>query len=385
MIRLAFVASAIILTAALLGAQQQPPAGAPNATNIQQKREQVQTALRDWLGFDPDLEKDFGKAGFDVLEKRSAAVGEQAAAYLRVRSEYEKALADDLNVRIGWLDAAVQQPRVDAILTSVRTQQAFLGAAGNALNKSIDAFLADTDKGIVLLRQALEKERAALTRIQMSLSDRQKQLEDLKVACGSANTARSVMRQDYDSLLKDLLDQRQQDAQDVTIWNNYYGKLAAAARGPVRPGFITRTPATETPVRPPVANPTAPAVPPSPPAGARWVGTWSFPLANGIYSGEQPEFCDVIIREENGTLIGMLYARFRLAKNNQSDPIVRFEFSGKVQTARGQAFEFRSADGYNGTIELLPGTDDNSIEVNWYRGPQPNRIQNSDVLLVKRP
>jgi hypothetical protein len=163
-------------------------------------------------------------------------------------------------------------------------------------------------------------------------------------------------------------------------WAEYYRKIGEGAQGPA-------TPITEAqPGAPPaVLNNPVPAPPSITPLPlARYVGAWTYPPANGLFHGAQPEFFDVLVNEENGHATGTAFARFKLPPGSNGDPVLRFDFAGDFQPSRRQVFNLVTAEGAKGTIELIPGSAFNLLEVNFQTEAKPGKVRQADVVLVKK-
>jgi hypothetical protein len=149
------------------------------------------------------------------------------------------------------------------------------------------------------------------------------------------------------------------------------------------------TPATTTPaphVEAAAAKTTPPAVAPKPAppkAPSRFVGAWSYPLNDGLYHGSQPEVVEIVIQETNGRLSGTAYARFKSSPTEPSRTL-RFQFGGDLRAGRTQAFGLDTVDGTRGTVELIPGTSPNLLELNFRTAPENGSGQTGNMILVKR-
>ncbi len=117
---------------------------------------------------------------------------------------------------------------------------------------------------------------------------------------------------------------------------------------------------------------------------SRYVGAWTFVPANALYHGPQPEFMDLVVRDNDGRAEGTLFARFKLPWGGATDPVVRFDFSGDFKNARNQVFNVETGDGSKGTIELIPGPAFNLLEVNFQAQPKSGKIRQANVVLVKK-
>jgi hypothetical protein len=177
-----------------------------------------------------------------------------------------------------------------------------------------------------------------------------------------------------------LKDAAAETAREAEAWAEYYRKLGEGAQGDAKP--ITQVPAGVAPAN--LANP-APAPPTVTPVPlARYVGAWTFPQANGLFHGAQPEFIDVLVYEDNGRAAGTVVARFKLPAGSTGDPVLRFDFSGNFQPTRTQVFNLVTTDGAKGTIELIPGPAFNLLEVNFQTEPNPGKIRQANAVLVKK-
>jgi hypothetical protein len=103
---------------------------------------------------------------------------------------------------------------------------------------------------------------------------------------------------------------------------------------------------------------------------------------NSIFLGLEPEFVDLVVHDEKGTLSGTLYGRFKVASG--TDPVVRFDFTGPIQNARNQSLTLTTGDGTLGTIELIPGPAFNLLEVNFTMGAGAGKVRQANFILVKK-
>jgi hypothetical protein len=131
---------------------------------------------------------------------------------------------------------------------------------------------------------------------------------------------------------------------------------------------------------PQVIEPAPPAAPPPPPP--RFTGGWSYP-SNGRFYGAEPEFVELAIREDNGHLMGGLSVRFKPASGGGSE-LLQFGFSGDLRSASIQTFSLETKNGDRGTIELIPGSAPNTLEVNFHTRHSDGRTQSGNMILVKR-
>jgi len=147
------------------------------------------------------------------------------------------------------------------------------------------------------------------------------------------------------------------------------GVIAPAAAAPAEP--IGSTEATQP--KPSIASR----------GSASLVGTWTYPVIGGLYHGQQPEFAEMVVQDQNGHLSGTLFARFKLQAGNTGDPVVRFSFSGDFRNIRIQMFHLLTSDGAQGTVELIPGPGSNLLEVN-FQTESTSPMRRGNMMLVKK-
>jgi hypothetical protein len=125
----------------------------------------------------------------------------------------------------------------------------------------------------------------------------------------------------------------------------------------------------------------APSVTPLP--LVRYTGDWIFPQ-KGMSHGTQPEFVDLVVREDNGRCDGRMVARFLLPPGSAGDPVLRFEFSGDFKNSARQTFALTTSDGATGTIDLIPAGAFNLLEINVQIAANPGKVRQANVMLIKK-
>jgi hypothetical protein len=290
--------------------------------------------------------------------------------------------------------------------------QQIVSTESQVVATAITSFANDPDRGIQQLRQAMERERAALTALTGAISDRQMAETKTIQASVAVERARTKAGDEYAKLSFGLAQSAGQIDKETSAWASYYQKLAAGAAGapttqsavtpapppaPVARAIVAPAPApppASTPPAPPPAAPAAPStssatasatssqVPPVP--LARYVGGWTFPTINGQYFGTQPEFIDLVVHEEKGHVTGTLYGRFKLPSGSTGDPVLRFDFEGQWQSTPTQTFALMTGDAAKGTIDLIPGPAFNLLEVNFQTEPKLNKVRLGNFILLKK-
>jgi hypothetical protein len=329
-----------------------------------------QEARQNWRKADPDLERDAATAGATVGARADkAAAG--AAKYFSARKAALGSLAADAGQRASAVEALNLTP--DAMLN----MQAYLTGQTTTLAASIETIARDPDRGIQQLRQALERERAAVAALSAGTKEVQKAREAVAQTVSSAEQARLQVVDLYQKLAASLKQSAQLTEQSGTAWAGYYRSLSDAARSAAVP-VTSSVPEPNSPV--PVA--VARNIPPVP--LSRYVGAWTYPTVGAHFHGAEPISAELVMHEENGRGGGTLSARFKLAPGNAGDSVVRLDFAGAFQGARTQRFAVTTSNGAKGTLELIPGPAFNLLEVNFTTDEKPGTISQANFLLVKK-
>jgi hypothetical protein len=345
-----------------------------SAALAQQGREAQQQARQNWRQTDPNLERDAATAGA-TLGARADKAAAEAAKYFAARKAYLESLAADAGQRASAVDALNVAPE------TAPNMETYLGGQTTTLGASIETIARDPDRGIQQLRQALERERAAVAALSAGSKDVQKAQEAVAQAASSAEQARVQTLELYQKLAASLKQSAQITEQSGTAWASYFRSLSDAARSAAVPMTSSAPgPASPVAVVPPAAVArNIPLVPLS-----RYVGAWTYPTVGAHYHGAQPLSAELVVREENGRAGGTLSARFKLPPGNAGDPEVRFDFEGTFQGSRDQRFAVTTSDGAKGTLELIPGPAFNLLEVNFSTDAKPGMVRQANFLLVKK-
>ncbi len=352
-------------------------------------RAAYQAAYRDWRAADPNLERDSATAGA-TLGARADQVAAEAAKYFGARKAYLDGLAADAEQRAAALEAVPAPPAFEGNPSGYAASQRATIAA------SIDAIANDPDRGIQRLRQSLERERAALLALSSALADTQNGTGLVERTGANAEQARDKVAQHYRSLTAGLQQTALATGQEGTRWADYYRALSEGARaGAMAPAdapvVTSAAPRIITEPAPAAVGNPAPALRTRSVAAlplSRYVGSWIYPTVGAQHHGAEPESVDMTVRENNGHAQGTLSVRFRLAANRSADAVVSFDFEGAFQATRNQSFPLVTAIGAKGTVELIPGSAFNLLEVSFtveeQPGDQPGVIRQGNFLLIKK-
>lgn len=332
----------------------------------QSPRDSYRTAYAQWHQADPNLERDAATgqgAAVAGFAQRAEKVARAATAYGTARASF---LRNASHQDIGSL-ATPFQPELE--LLPSRDLQSFVQAETKTVDANIKRFENDRDPGIVQWRQALERERVALAALGNAIEERKAATAKATAATGvieaSVKAANVQFAQCNTAIgqAANILDQ------ETSAWAEYYTQLAKAATAPAPPPTPVGVPQPQVTTGVPLI---------------RYTGTWSFPDTNGIFSGVKPEFVDLAVHEENGQLKGAFYGRFTIPAGAKTDPVLRFDFSGPLSSARVQTLSLETSDGVKGSIDLIPGSAFNLLEINFHLEPKPGKLQQGDMVLLKK-
>jgi len=345
-------------------------------------RDAYRAAYKSWREADPALERDAGTAG-EALAPRAAKAADAAAAYGAARIAFLRDLSGRQSESLQWLREAEVQPLPD--LSPAPDLIRFTNREISGVSTSVAVFAKDPDRAIQQLRQAFEREQAALEALRTAVTDRQKAEDKANKAAMAAEQARGKALEQYPFVASALAQSATLMTQEAAAWAAYYPALAEASR------LALTTPAPpvqSAPVAGDLSRAVEPAEPPRPPSItplplSRYVGVWAY-QAGSKFFGPEPEFVDVAVHEENGHASGTFYARFKLPPGSKDDPVLRFTFAGDFTATRIQTFPLETGDDVKGTIDLIPGGPFNVLEVNFNTEVKPGKIHQGDVLMVKQ-
>ena len=343
----------------------------------QANRESYRVPYQAWRDAAPTLEQDAATPNPEFAA-RVQATAQAAEKFLAARADYINAARADATTQTDW--ASKPLVHSEAMLTPRAEVQTMLTRANEFLNTTIGNFANVKDPAIQQVRQAMERERAALTALNQTLTARQPLLRDLTDNTSDADALRATVSQ----ALKNASATREQLAlhvrNEATAWTTYYRDLAEGAASTARTSSNSGSPTSP-------AKPTA-LVQRASPAGqtplSRYVGAWSYPARNGIFLGVQPQTVELLVREDGGKLTGTLVAKFLIPAGTSGDSNLRFDFQGPIQQTRKQTFPLMTPEGVTGTIELIPGSAINLLEVNFQTGANGNKFRTANFVLLKR-
>jgi hypothetical protein len=334
----------------------------------QTSRDAYRSAYAVWRQADPNLERDSAVKQPDFAP-RVQKVAQASAKYGQARAAFLRASAGH---NLGLL---TQPLKPELELLPNRDLRVLVTSETKIVEASIKRFDNDRDPGIVQWRQALERERAALINLGTAISDRQAATEKAAAPLAAVETARAEAASQYAQFDAALTQAASIMDQETAGWTQYYQALAMVAPP------VTASPSTNpaTASRGPSTGEGDPPVP-----LIRYTGTWSFPPIAGLFTGTKPEFVDLAVHEEGGQLKGSFYGRFTLPPGSKDDPVLRFDMSGTLTSSRTQKLTLETTEGAKGTIDLIPGGAFNLLEINFHTDPKPGKIQQGNMVLLKK-
>jgi hypothetical protein len=336
----------------------------------QSGRDAYRDAYRAWREIDSNLERD-AETGGEPLGARADRVAAEAAKYCAERRGFLDRFTQENAQKLKWLEAPTETAPVSAAGGD------YIAAQTAAVRRGIDAFASDPAPGIQQVRSMLERENIALGALTAAVAARQKAAGEAEVAVGEVEAAR-LKALDLDrAFAMEAKKEGEETGAETQMWAEYYRKLSDG----------TRSVSTAAPVSPIAPRPSDPAPRSAPSITAlpllRYTGDWIF-APNGMYHGSQPEFVDLVVRENNGHCDGRMVARFILPPGSNGDPVLRFEFGGEFTSTVRQSFPLETSDGAKGTIDLIPGTAFNLIEINIQIAAKPGKVRQANVVLIKK-
>jgi len=252
----------------------------------------------------------------------------------------------------------------------------YVAAQTATVRRGIKTLENDPDAGIQKVRNMLERENLALAALSAAVAARQKAAGDVDASTAAIDAARVKALDLNRAFSAGIKKSGGEIGTEAIAWAEYYKALSEVAR------TISTTPPVPTVVSRPADQATRPA-PITPVPLVRYTGDWVL-APNGANHGGKPESLDLTVREENGRCTGSLAARFILPPGSGDDPVMRFDFAGDFKNTVRQMFDLETNDGAKGTIELIPGSAFNLLEINVQIDAKPGKVGQANVVLVKK-
>ena len=324
-------------------------------------RDAYREAYDVWQQAQADLERDAGTGGAPQVAQADRSAAAQVT-FEATRVAYLKSSAEQAAQRRQILQTPATRSSPDLMPPAMANLAA---AELQTVTRAIAKFANDKDRGIQTLRQSMERERIALAALNETIQARQKTVAGTSEAVAALEQARTKALAAFGDQASQVSLTVAQMEMEGAAWTNYYDKLAEAiqiANAPAPPLVSVTTAAPR--------NESVPRVP-----LVRYVGSWTYPIVNGVFHGPQPQSVELEVSEKNGHFEGT---------GSVTDPAIRFTFEGDVTSTLTQKFALMTSDGTPGMIELIPGPAFNLLEVNFQSDPQTNKIRSGNFILVKK-
>jgi hypothetical protein len=404
-----------------------------------------QEAYRKWRVADPNLERDAGGNPASIGTRADSVLAE-AEKYFAVRRAYFDALAREAQQSTAPLETPVATPALDPAEEAAVDR--YIAGQLNSTARNLAALPADQDPGFQQLRRTLEREHAALTTLMNLTKDLPKEQDQLQQSIAATEKARAEVVTNGQEFGSDLRREGQEAEKTATAWAGYYRALSDGARAAAGRSYpagsaapISGNPApiasgntiANTSAAPPSAkaveiDPAKKTAPVRSQASAgpstiaainnaainnaainkgdespaddharvlrstspeiapvsRYAGAWVYPEVGEHYHGSRPASVDLLLTEQNGGIIGTFVAKYRLLSGGATDVNLNFSFGGTYQNAHSQKFAILTAEGAMGTLELIPTTTFNMIEVLFSTEARPGKVHQGNFFLLRK-
>ena len=327
-------------------------------------RESYRGPQQAWRQAAPALEQEAAVPGAQFMEQLRVSA-EAAQVFFNARAAYFPSAQPDAAAQLSW--AAKPLATGETLLSTPLNVEQLLAVRAAKVSSEMGAFKADDkDAAIRRVRQAIDREYAALRALTATLSARKGPLMELIDRTDDAEIQRASAYQALNSASARRTQLGEHVKREATDWAAYYKNLLEGATGSRTQNTAGASQPGAAPAKiiRPAANGQIPIT--------RYTGEWIFPN-KGLFYGSQPESVELVIQENNGRMTGTLSARFVNPAGT-----LKFDFQGPVvTTAKTQTFPL--SGGEMGSIELIPGSAFNLLEVNFQTASQVGNF-----VLVKR-
>jgi hypothetical protein len=345
-------------------------------------RAAFRTAYKSWRETDAGVERDASGGGAAVAA-RAGQVAELAKNYGMERAAFLRQMEADMEKRLAWLNTPPLAPPPD--MTAAAAAQ--VTTSMTSVQRSAATYANDSDSGIQQVRMALERENQLLSALSGAIAEGKKLSEAATGVSAEAAKSQANALAKYGDVVAGFKQATEETDRETAAWAEYYRLLADGVQSiPTETSAGVASSFSAAPVSPPETAATPPPAPTAllpPPPLVRYIGEWTY-LPDGAHHGTPPETLDMSVTQEDGFVKGAVSARFKVPSGNSGDPILRFTFTGDFRQTHNQVFALETSDGVQGRIELIPGPAFNLLEINFLTDPNPGKVRQANVVLVKK-
>jgi hypothetical protein len=191
----------------------------------QSARDGYRKAYSDWRQTDPSLERDAANTT-QPLAPRISKAAQAAAHYKAARTSFLRDAAYSLSLSLAPLEAATP---IDAGTFAGRLQ-GFTLAEIKSADATIKAFQNDKDPGIVRVRKALERERAALAALTEAENQTVAAMSKTSQTSAKLEESRKALLDSYARMDTALKEAAEDSDRESALWGDYYRKLNPATQ-----------------------------------------------------------------------------------------------------------------------------------------------------------
>lgn len=315
----------------------------------QTARDGYRVPYQAWRQAAPALEQD-ASAPTPAFADQVRASSEAAQKFFSARAAYLAAAQPSAAEQTLW--ASKPLATAEVMLATPPAVEQLLATTIAKVSAGLGSFRADDkDEAIRRVRQALERERAALKALTDTMNARKASMPALLDASDEAEIQRASAFQTLNAANGRRSQISEHVKREATDWAAYYRDLQEGAGSRTLTSSTTSPSAAPAKILRPATNGQVPL--------SRYTGEWMFPN-KGLYYGPQPESVELTVQESNGRMTGTLTAKFLPPASS-----VKFDFQGAVQQAKTQSLPLQTSDGATGNVELIPGSAINLLEVNF--------------------
>jgi len=203
------------------------------ALGAQSSRDGYRAAYSDWRQTDPNLERDAANST-QPLVPRITKAAQAAARYKASRTAFLRDTVHRLNLELAPLEAITP---ADSEILPDNNLRGFTSAEIKTVDSTIKAFQTDKDPGIVRVRQALERERAALLALTEAQDQTAAAIAKTTQASAKSEESRKALLDSFSQMNTALKEAAEDSDRESALWGDYYRKLNPTTQAGVPTGL----------------------------------------------------------------------------------------------------------------------------------------------------